>query len=82
MSSKDALNVTINSTSENSSLAMTTTTTKIVSTTTEVPIDDKVDKMISSGTSTQGSYSTSTNKNEVSPSETSNEPVKEEDDQE
>jgi hypothetical protein len=60
----------------------TTTTTKTVSTTTEVPIDDKVDKMISSGTSTQGSYSTSTNKNEVSPSETSNEPVKEEDDQE
>ncbi len=79
MSSKDALNVTINSTSENSSLAMTTTTT---TTTTEVPIDDKVDKMITSGTSIQGSYSTSTNKNEVSPSETSNEPVKEEDDQE
>jgi hypothetical protein len=79
LSSKDALNVTINSTSENSSLAMTTTTT---TTTTEVPIDDKVDKMITSGTSIQGSYSTSTNKNEVSPSETSNEPVKEEDDQE
>ncbi len=79
MSSKDALNVTINSTSENSSLAMTTTTT---TTTTEVPIDDKVDKMITSGTSIQGSYSTSTNKNEVSLSETSNEPVKEEDDQE
>jgi hypothetical protein len=80
LSSKDALNVTINSTSENSSLAMTTTTT--TTTTTEVPIDDKVDKMITSGTSIQGSYSTSTNKNEVSPSETSNEPVKEEDDQE
>jgi hypothetical protein len=79
LSSKDALNVTINSTSENSSLAMTTTTT---TTTTEVPIDDKVDKMITSGTSIQGSYSTSTNKNEVSLSETSNEPVKEEDDQE
>jgi len=80
LSSKDALNVTINSTSENSSLAMATATT--TTTTTEVPIDDKVDKMITSGTSTQGSYSTSTNKNEVSLSETSNEPVKEEDDQE
>ncbi|CAF3855579.1 unnamed protein product [Rotaria sp. Silwood2] len=66
LSSKDVINVTINSTYENSSLT----------TTTEASINDDIDKTVTSGTSTQ---STTTNKNEASSSETSNEHGNDED---
>ncbi|CAF1134734.1 unnamed protein product [Adineta steineri] len=69
LNSKHALNVTINTTSENSTLTTTTTTTS------QVIIND--DKTITSGLSTREPISTSTNKNEVSPSETSNDHGKE-----
>ncbi len=55
-----------------------TTTITTTTATTEATINNNLDKTITSATSTQGLYSTSTNENEVSPSETSNEHDKEE----
>ncbi|UJR35966.1 hypothetical protein I4U23_028707 [Adineta vaga] len=73
LNSKVVINETSNSTHENSPITRTTTTTTTTSTMSAVTSNADMEKTVTSGLSTRAPQSTSTNRNEPSPSETAHE---------